>query len=109
MVLPRFGGAPAVWSVAIIFFQSALLAGYGYAHLLTRYAPLRIGVSAHLAVMALALLTLPISIASGWGRPPPGGEAPWLLGLFTASIGLPFFALAGHNPFLPASLSPPRQ
>ena len=25
MVLPRFGGAPSVWSVAIVFFQSALV------------------------------------------------------------------------------------
>src|SRR5947207_2549153 len=32
LVLPRFGGAPAVWSVAIVFFQAALLAGYAYAH-----------------------------------------------------------------------------
>src|SRR5215813_1549261 len=38
MVLPRFGGAPSVWSVAIVFFQTALLAGYAYAHWLTRYA-----------------------------------------------------------------------
>ena len=39
MVLPRLGGAPQVWSVAMVFFQAALLAGYGYAHLLTRYLP----------------------------------------------------------------------
>ena len=32
LVLPRLGGAPAVWSVAMVFFQAALLAGYGYAH-----------------------------------------------------------------------------
>ena len=34
MVLPRLGGSPAVWSVAMVFFQSLLLAGYAYAHLL---------------------------------------------------------------------------
>ena len=28
MVLPRLGGSPSVWSVAIVFFQAALLAGY---------------------------------------------------------------------------------
>ena len=39
MVLPRLGGAPSVWSVAMVFFQAALLAGYAYAQLLTRYAP----------------------------------------------------------------------
>src|SRR5258708_39902164 len=33
MVLPRLGGSPAVWSVAMVFFQSLLLAGYSYAHL----------------------------------------------------------------------------
>ena len=27
MVLPRLGGAPSVWSVAMVFFQAALLAG----------------------------------------------------------------------------------
>ena len=33
MVLPKLGGAPAVWSVAMVFFQTVLLAGYAYAHL----------------------------------------------------------------------------
>src|SRR3954469_23397732 len=36
MVLPKLGGAPAVWSVAMVFFQTVLLAGYAYAHLLNR-------------------------------------------------------------------------
>ncbi len=37
MVLPVLGGTPAVWSVAMVFFQGVLLAGYLYAHLLNRY------------------------------------------------------------------------
>ena len=102
MVLPRLGGAPSVWSVAMVFFQAALLAGYAYAHLLTRYAPGRMSVVIHLAVMIAACLFLPLSIATGWGRPPPVGEAFWLLGLFTVSIGLPFFALAANSPLLQA-------
>src|SRR5712672_4529817 len=102
MLLPRLGGAPSVWSVAMVFFQAALLAGYGYAHLLTRYAPGRASVVIHLAVMIAASLTLPLSIASGWGRPPEVGEAFWLLGLFAVSIGLPFFALAANSPLLQA-------
>src|SRR5438309_765366 len=36
MILPRVGGAPAVWSVAMVFFQVALLVGYCHAHILTR-------------------------------------------------------------------------
>src|SRR5438046_3426156 len=70
MVLPRLGGAPAVWSVAMVFFQAALLAGYGYAHLLTRHAPQRFAVPIHLGLMVVACVFLPLSIATGWGRPP---------------------------------------
>jgi hypothetical protein len=102
MVLPRLGGAPSVWSVAMVFFQAALLAGYAYAHLLTRYAPGRKSVVIHLVVMVSACFFLPLSIATGWGRPPPVGEAFWLLGLFAVSIGLPFFALAANSPLLQA-------
>src|SRR5215813_13648730 len=102
MVLPRLGGAPQVWSVAMVFFQAALLAGYGFAHLITRYAPGRASVFIQLAVMLTATLTLPLSIASGWGKPPQVGEAFWLLGLFAVSIGLPFFALAANSPLLQA-------
>src|ERR1700754_2229457 len=65
MVLPRLGGAPQVWSVAMVFFQAALLAGYGYAHALTRYAPGRTSVIVHLAVMVIACVALPLHIASG--------------------------------------------
>jgi hypothetical protein len=102
MVLPRLGGAPQVWSVAMVFFQAALLAGYGYAHLMTRFAPGGKSVIVHLAVMVAAAFTLPLSIASGWNRPPESGEAFWLLGLFAVSIGLPFFALAANSPLLQA-------
>jgi hypothetical protein len=61
-----------------------------------------IPVVVHLALLAVALLTLPLSIASGWGEPPTSGYAFWLLGLFAVSIGLPFFALAANNPLLQA-------
>src|ERR1700750_996306 len=82
MVLPRLGGAASVWSVAMVFFQTTLLAGYAYAHLLTRLAPGRTSLVVHLIVMVAACLTLPLHIASGWGRPPQFAEAFWLLGLF---------------------------
>src|SRR5437762_7129915 len=102
MVLPRLGGAAAVWSVAMVFFQATLLAGYAYAHLLTRLAPGRASVLFHLAVLLIACSALPLHIASGWGQPPARGEAFWLLGLFAASIGLPFFALAANGPLMQA-------
>ena len=102
MVLPRFGGSPSVWSVAMVFFQALLLCGYAYAHLLTRVLPSRIAVIVQVAVMSAALFALPLAIASGWGRPPESGAAFWLIGLFAVSIGLPFFALSANGPLLQA-------
>ena len=100
MVLPRLGGSPSVWSVAMVFFQSMLLAGYAYAHWLARARHRFVPVVVHLVLLVAAGLTLPLSIAQGWGSPPASGTAFWLLGLFTISIGLPFFALAANNPLL---------
>lgn len=102
MVLPRLGGSPAVWSVAMVFFQSLLLAGYVYAHLLMRINNRLVVILLHLALLILAFATLPLAIAAGFGEPPTSGYAIWLLGLFVASIGLPFFALAANNPLLQA-------
>src|SRR6201747_2842655 len=102
MVLPRLGGSPAVWSVAMVFFQSLLLAGYAYAHFLMQIRSRVIPIVVHLALLTIALRPLPLSIANGWGEPPSSGYAFWLLGLFAVSIGLPFFALAANNPLLQA-------
>ncbi|WP_082473159.1 fused MFS/spermidine synthase [Methylobacterium sp. Leaf85] len=105
MVLPVLGGSPSVWSVAMVVFQSLLLAGYAYAHALARYLPLRVAAPLHLAVMGCALAALPIELAAGWGKPPADGEAVWLLGLFLLSVGLPFFALSANGPLLQAWFS----
>ena len=102
MVLPRLGGSAAVWTTATVFFQSMLLAGYVYAHLLTKLASLRTALIVHVLVMIAACAALPLRIADGWGRPPAEGESFWLIGLFTVSIGLPFFALSANGPLLQA-------
>ena len=102
MVLPRLGGSPSVWSVAMVFFQTMLLAGYAYAHVLMRVVRPPIAVAIHVVLLITAGLTLPLSIAKGWGDPPGNWAALWLVGLFLISIGLPFFALSANNPLLQA-------
>jgi hypothetical protein len=103
MVLPRLGGTPSVWSVAMVFFQAMLLAGYAYAHALTSYLPPKRAIVVHLVVMVAAAFFLPLSIAAWWGNPPADATAAiWLLGLFAVSIGLPFFALSANGPLLQA-------
>jgi len=105
MVLPRLGGSPAVWSVAMVFFQAELLAGYSYAYALTRWLPLRLAFVVHLFVLAAGYFALPIAIARGFDRPPIEGEVVWLLHLFVRSLGLPFFAIAANGPLLQAWFS----
>ena len=55
MVLPELGGSPSVWSVAMVFFQSMVLAGYAYAHLLTQTRKRWLAVTIHFAVLASAV------------------------------------------------------
>ncbi len=102
MVLPLLGGAPSVWAVALLFFQGALLVGYGYAHLLVRHVPAQSTGFVHLAISALAFLSLPIAIPAGWSEPPAGDPYLWQLGLFAVAIGLPFVAVSANAPLLQA-------
>jgi hypothetical protein len=102
MVLPVLGGAPSVWAVALCFFQGALLAGYCYAHLLMRGAPIRATGFVHLAFYAAAFLALPIALPASFGEPPAGEPYFWQLGLFAVAVGLPFVAVAANAPLLQA-------
>jgi hypothetical protein len=100
MVLPLLGGSPAVWNIAMVFFQAALLAGYLYAHLGYRWLRPKRQAVAHLLLLAAAFAALPIAVAADL-QPPSGGQpALWLLALLSLSVGLPFFALAATAPML---------
>lgn len=102
MVLPVLGGSPGVWSVAMVFFQATLLAGYAYAHFLTTRLSLRTAGAIHLVVLLTAFVFLPLALPAGWATPPESGHSLWLLGLMAVSIGLPFFAVAANSPLLQA-------
>ncbi len=102
MVLPKLGGSPSVWAVSMCFFQAVLLAGYSYAHLLSRYLPQRLIPFAHLTVIALAMLALPIGLPETRGEPPAGDAYGWLIVTLALSVGLPFFAVSANAPLLQA-------
>jgi SAM-dependent methyltransferase len=98
MALPRLGGAPAVWNSAMLVYQALLLAGYAYAHRLSRETPKR-QASVHLAILILAALWLPISLAS-FAIPADGSPIFWVPWLLLASIGPLFFAVAAQAPLM---------
>jgi spermidine synthase len=100
MVLPLLGGTAAVWNTAVMFFQAMLLAGYLYAHLLSRLERVRWQMLIHGAVLTVGFLFLPVHPA--WPSASGSGVHPalWLIALLMASIGVPFFAVSATAPLL---------
>ena len=99
LILPWFGGSAAVWTSCMLFFQIALLAGYGYAHWLNGQPASR-QTWIHAAMLAISFLSLPILPHLRWK--PSGSEDPLagILGLLTATVGLPYFLLSSTSPLL---------
>jgi SAM-dependent methyltransferase len=100
-ILPWFGGSAGVWTTCMVFFQTILLAGYGYADLTMRLGARRQAML-HVALLGASLLFLPILASSGWK--PQGDEEPIgrILLLLLATIGLPYFLLSSTTPLLQA-------
>ncbi len=100
MILPWFGGSAAVWITAMLFFQTALLGGYLYAHWSTRSLKPKTQAVVHIFLLGSSLILLPITPALSWK--PSGGEDPILriLGLLTVSVGLPYFLLSTTGPLI---------
>jgi spermidine synthase len=100
MILPLLGGTPAVWSTCMVFFQAMLLAGYAYAHASATWLGISRQAILHLAVLAIPLGFLPLSVNPALLR---GGEANPVLDvlmLLSISVGLPFFVVSATAPLL---------
>jgi predicted O-methyltransferase YrrM len=102
LILPWFGGSAAVWATCLVFFQTALLLGYVYADAISRrLTPARQAV-AHIGLLTVSLLWLPIAPQVFW-RSHAAIDPAWrILGLLTFSIGPPFFLLAATSPLVQA-------
>ncbi len=104
VILPWFGGSAAVWTSCLVFFQVALLAGYLYAHALTRIPRPRHQALLHVALLLASLLVLPITphLAQLARFADPTLAIAWIL---LSSVGLPYFALSATGPLLQYWLS----
>lgn len=99
-LLPGFGGGSSVWTTCMLFFQTLLIAGYLYAHLLLRFVPRRGQLVVHGVVIASALVV-------GWmyQTPKPPASAtefpvPWLILQLFLIAGLPYFAISSAGPLI---------
>jgi hypothetical protein len=100
LILPWFGGSAAVWATCLVFFQSAVLLGYLYADATIRRLTARRQSAAHISVLIVSLLWLPIAPQIFW-RSHANIDPAWrILGLLAFSIGLPFVLLSATGPLL---------
>lgn len=100
MLLPLFGGSPTVWTTSLLFFQAALLLGYSWAYVSIRVLGLRRQPWAQLALLAVPLALLPVTLPA-WAVPPSGSEpAIWLLLVLAATVGVPYVAVTTASPVL---------
>jgi hypothetical protein len=101
-IIPWYGGLPSAWTGCLIFFQSGLLGGYLYAHLLVRHLTPRNQAILHSLLLVSCLALLPIAPGSEW-KPAPGTHS--MSGIFLllgATVGLPYLLLASTGPMTQA-------
>ncbi len=99
-ILPWFGSTTGVWATALLFFQLMLLGGYAYAHFIVSRLTWHRQAILHAALLALALITLPITPAEA--LKPTSADAPSLriLLILTVSVGAPYLLLSATAPLI---------
>jgi SAM-dependent methyltransferase len=102
IILPWFGGSAAVWSACMLFFQVLLVLGYLYAHLTTRFLTTKRQALVHVLLLAVSLALLPIRPSLQAMTLGNGDPALAIVGLLSASIGLPYFMLSATGPLVQA-------
>jgi len=100
MALPALGGSAAVWNTCMVFFQAGLLAGYAYAHGVTKRLGARWQVAAHAALLFVPLAVLPVGVSASQALTAGVNPVSSLLWMLLVSVGLPFFVLSTITPTL---------
>src|SRR5260370_11814842 len=110
LILPRLGGTPQVWNTCMLFFQTALLAGYAYTHFVSTRLTTRLQLIVHslLLLVPLAFLfPIPFNVAD-WTPDPSSSAVLQALVELAVLVGLPFFLAPPSPPFRPPRSPPPR-
>jgi len=100
ILLPVFGGVPAVWTTCMLFFQAALLAGYLYAERSIGLLGFRKQSVTHLFLLLCGLFFLPLDIDLADARNAVHQPTFWLFSRLTVSVGYLFFLIAANAPLL---------
>src|SRR5260221_8000682 len=101
LILPRFGGAAAVWAACLVFFQCALQLGYLYADLTSRRLTPARQSQFHIALLLFSLLFFSIAPRFFQSQLAATHPATTILLFLSVSIRLPFVLLSAPNPLAP--------
>jgi spermidine synthase len=99
MILPWFGGSPMVWSICLLFFQTLLLVGYAYVHILVKQR-IPVQVVLHLLLLVVAIVLLPITPEGSWKPDPAVNPTFYILQLLSVHVGLPYVLLSSTAPLV---------
>lgn len=102
IIVPWFGGAAAIWTTCLLFFQVVLLLGYLYAYWIVNRLRLKAQFVLHLSMLVLGVSVLPILPSDTWKPSSPEWPTLHILLLLTATVGLPYFLLSATSPLLQA-------
>src|SRR5262249_40426820 len=100
MLLPYLGGAAAVWTTCVLFFQAMLLLGYVYAHVLSRINDIRKQMIVHVVVLLLPMAFLPIRFRAVPIENLSMHPSVQLLLLLIASTTVPFLVISTTAPLV---------
>ena len=100
-ILPWFGGAPAVWTTCMLFFQIVLFGGYAYSHLLaSRLSPRGQAVAQGLLLLA-AIAVLPIAPSAAWKPTDSSAPTARILLALDGDRGVAVLRALDHEPVDP--------
>jgi hypothetical protein len=100
LITPWFGGSASVWTTCLVFFQGALVIGYGYAALSIRLLSPKWQRLLHLILLAASLLALPMLPDASWKPADPHHALIQIGLLLLASVGAPYMLLAATGPLV---------
>lgn len=102
VLLPIYGGTPAVWTVCMLFFQAILLLAYAYAWILSRIGGVGRWRVVHLCVCMFSLIVWPLVFTPVLNNGAPEFH---ILMTLLLQLGLPLLVIGASAPLLQYAFS----
>lgn len=98
VLLPHFGGAPAVWTTCLVFFQALLLIGYVLTDRFSRWCSPTRHVALQFAMLLIATVSLPLAVPTSAAVTANQSPVGPLLLVLLRTAGVPFLVLSMMAP-----------